>query len=70
MYVYINAKLFVQVTSILKHLFPVPKADAKRVMTFSNEDDFISFRHHTFKVGEGGAIDLEEVGPRFELRRE
>ena len=29
---------------VLKYLFPVPKEDSKRVMTFSNEDDFISFR--------------------------
>jgi U3 small nucleolar ribonucleoprotein protein IMP4 len=35
--------------SILKYLFPVPKEDSKRVMTFANHDDFISFRHHTYK---------------------
>lgn len=29
---------------VLKFLFPVPKEDSKRVMTFSNENDFISFR--------------------------
>ena len=29
---------------ILRALFPVPKEDAKRVMTFANEADFISFR--------------------------
>jgi U3 small nucleolar ribonucleoprotein protein IMP4 len=29
---------------VLKYLFPVPKEDSKRVMTFANEDDFISFR--------------------------
>lgn len=28
----------------LKFLFPVPKDEAKRVMTFCNEDDVISFR--------------------------
>lgn len=30
--------------SILKHLFPAPKPDSKRVLTFANQDDFISFR--------------------------
>ena len=59
-----------RVTSILKYLFPVPKEDSKRVITFANHDDFISFRHHTYKKGEGGkGVELKEVGPRFQLRR-
>ncbi len=33
-----------RVKGILSALFPVPKEDAKRVMTFGNEEDFISFR--------------------------
>jgi U3 small nucleolar ribonucleoprotein protein IMP4 len=33
-----------RIRDILKYLFPVPKDDSKRVMTFANEDDFISFR--------------------------
>mmetsp|Transcript_2040 Transcript_2040/g.8999 ORF Transcript_2040/g.8999 Transcript_2040/m.8999 type:complete len:87 (-) Transcript_2040:58-318(-) len=52
---------------ILKHLFPVPKPDAKRVITFANNSDFISLRHHNYRREEGG-IALTEVGPRFELR--
>jgi U3 small nucleolar ribonucleoprotein protein IMP4 len=43
-----STKLGERVTTILKHLFPVPKVDSKRVMTFSNNDDLISFRHHTY----------------------
>ena len=31
-------------TSILKYLFPVPKTESKRVMTFANDSDYISFR--------------------------
>jgi len=55
--------------SILKYLFPVPKEESKRVITFANHDDFISFRHHNFKKVEGGKdIELKEVGPRFQLR--
>ena len=43
--------------------------DSKRVITFANHDDFISFRHHNFKKVEGGKdIELKEVGPRFQLR--
>lgn len=33
-----------QVSNILKYLFPVPKEDSRRVMTFANQEDFISFR--------------------------
>jgi U3 small nucleolar ribonucleoprotein protein IMP4 len=39
-----SSKLGERVRDCLKYLFPVPKEDSKRVMTFSNEDDFISFR--------------------------
>lgn len=53
--------------SILKFLFPVPKEESKRVMTFSNESDYISFRHHVFSKT-GKAVELVEVGPRFELK--
>lgn len=39
-----SSKLGERVRDCLKYLFPVPKKDSKRVMTFSNESDFISFR--------------------------
>ena len=63
--------------TVLKALFPVPKEDSRRVMTFVNRDDTVSFRHHVYrKVGaqERAAdptrkdIELAEVGPRFELK--
>ena len=56
-----------RVQSILQHLFPVPKDESTRVITFSNEDDFISFRNHSFSKQEK-EVELEELGPRFELR--
>uniref|UniRef100_K3WK67 Brix domain-containing protein n=1 Tax=Globisporangium ultimum (strain ATCC 200006 / CBS 805.95 / DAOM BR144) TaxID=431595 RepID=K3WK67_GLOUD len=56
-----------RVSNILKHLFPVPKPDSKRVITFSNDNDFISFRHHVFKKT-GRDVELQECGPRFELQ--
>jgi U3 small nucleolar ribonucleoprotein protein IMP4 len=33
-----------RIRDVLRYLFPVPKEDSKRVMTFANENDFISFR--------------------------
>eukprot|EP00300_Choanocystis_sp_HF-7_P028391 c33971_g1_i1.p1 GENE.c33971_g1_i1~~c33971_g1_i1.p1 ORF type:complete len:314 (-),score=83.11 c33971_g1_i1:18-890(-) len=59
-----------RVTKILKHLFPVPKEDSQRVMSFVNDSDYISFRHHVYRA-EGHRpedIVLKEVGPRFEMR--
>lgn len=39
-----SSRLGVRLRDVLKYLFPVPKEDSKRVMTFSNRDDFVSFR--------------------------
>jgi U3 small nucleolar ribonucleoprotein protein IMP4 len=62
-----------RVADVLRHLFPVPKADSRRVLTFANDADAISFRHHVYTRPPGGgrdkdAVVLSEVGPRFELR--
>jgi len=64
-----ESKLGRRTVNILKYTFPVPKADSKRVMVFSNSDDFISFRHFTFEKRGSRKEDvkLKEVGPRFEL---
>lgn len=63
-----NSKIGKRVTSILKHLFPVPKPNSKRIITFSNSDDYISFRHHNYSKEAKGQIELTEVGPRFEMK--
>lgn len=63
-----KTKLGERVMSILKYLFPVPKEDSKRIITFANHDDYISFRHHTYKKIYGKDIELVEVGPRFQLK--
>lgn len=63
-----KTRLGERVMSILKYLFPVPKEDSKRILTFANHDDFISFRHHTHKKVDGKEIVLHEEGPRFQLR--
>mmetsp|Transcript_16216 Transcript_16216/g.50955 ORF Transcript_16216/g.50955 Transcript_16216/m.50955 type:complete len:291 (-) Transcript_16216:47-919(-) len=55
--------------NILKFLFPVPRPESKRVMTFANVNDFISFRHHVYAMPKGAkSVALTEVGPRFEMR--
>ncbi|KAG6499708.1 hypothetical protein ZIOFF_039499 [Zingiber officinale] len=33
-----------RIANILKHLFPVPKPETKRIITFANKSDYISFR--------------------------
>ena len=67
-----NSKLGERIVEILKNLFPIPKKDGNRVLTFSNNDDFISFRHHNFekkkKFNGEFEVNLEEIGPRFEMR--
>ncbi|RMX61544.1 hypothetical protein pdam_00013717 [Pocillopora damicornis] len=62
-----NSKLGERVKSILKYLYPVPKDESKRVITFANQEDYISFRHHTYKKVDG-QVELAEVGPRFEMK--
>jgi U3 small nucleolar ribonucleoprotein protein IMP4 len=54
--------------NILKCLFPVPRSDSKRVITFANQNDFISFRHHMYSKQSHDSVALHEVGPRFEMR--
>ncbi|KAF9006482.1 anticodon-binding protein [Cyathus striatus] len=62
-----SSQLGERVQDVLKYLFPVPKEESKRVMTFANENDYISFRHHVF-VKTGRQVQLAEVGPRFEMK--
>ena len=59
-----------RVVSILKFLFPVPKEDSKRVITFANHDDYICFRHHTYKmVDKQVRIRFFSFGQGFNDRR-
>jgi U3 small nucleolar ribonucleoprotein protein IMP4 len=63
-----NSKLGHRISNALRFLFPVPKPDAKRIMTFVNDRDFISFRHHVFLKTSHREVQLAEVGPRFDMR--
>uniref|UniRef100_A0A3B5MJY1 Brix domain-containing protein n=1 Tax=Xiphophorus couchianus TaxID=32473 RepID=A0A3B5MJY1_9TELE len=62
-----TSRLGKRVSNILKYLFPVPKDDSRRVITFANQEDFISF-HHTYKKTDHKNVELTEVGPRFEMK--
>lgn len=53
-----GSKLGDRVQKILGALFPVPKDDAKRVMTFANDNDFISFRSVLNGKGGRGGSDV------------
>lgn len=63
-----TSKLGKRVETILKNLFPPGvKKDSSRVMTFSNDGDFISVRQHVYVKTRDG-VEIAEVGPRFEMR--
>ena len=61
-----TTRLGQRIADVLKYLFPVPKLESTRVLTFDNANDFISFRHHTYNK-KGKNVMLTEVGPRFEM---
>lgn len=37
-------------------------------MTFVNNDDIISFRHHVHRKQSEKEVELREIGPRFEMK--
>ena len=57
-----------RISDVLKHIFPMPKLDSKRIITLSNRDDFISFRHHLYRKPEYNQVETKELGPRFEMK--
>jgi U3 small nucleolar ribonucleoprotein protein IMP4 len=66
-----TSKVGNRIATILKHLFPEPKPKSKRIFTFANKSDYISFRHHTYERFKGvgpESVSLSEIGPRFEMR--
>lgn len=63
----LSTKVGTRVATILKHLFPVPKPESKRVISLINQADLIAFRHHVYSR-EKADVHLFEVGPRFDLR--
>ncbi|KAH9278434.1 U3 small nucleolar ribonucleoprotein IMP4 [Echinococcus granulosus] len=63
----LNTALGRRVRCILKHLFPVPKEETKRVVVWYEDEDIIRFRHHTYKYV-NRELEVEEHGPRFDMR--
>jgi U3 small nucleolar ribonucleoprotein protein IMP4 len=63
-----SSQLGQRLGNVLKCLFPVPKADTKRIITLQNDNDFISFRHHMYNKIKEDKVELSEVGPRFEMQ--
>lgn len=65
-----KSKVGSRIEEIIKNVFPSPKVDSKRVITFANNSDYISFRHHTYEKigGKDNNVMLEEIGPRFDMR--
>jgi U3 small nucleolar ribonucleoprotein protein IMP4 len=55
-----------RVARVLQALYPIPKEESRRVITFANNHDYISFRHHMY-TKEKGRVELQEAGPRFEM---
>jgi len=64
-----KSSLGLRVQNILKYIYPVPKPESKRVVTFANHEDHIVVRHHVYKKADAGRnIELSELGPRFQLK--
>ncbi|WAQ83331.1 hypothetical protein PtA15_3A700 [Puccinia triticina] len=55
-----SSKLGGRISSVLKYLFPVPREESTRVMSFQNQSDFISFRHHVFVKTSHKEVQLAE----------
>jgi len=57
-----------RIATILQALYPVPRPESKRVITYANRNDFISFRHHMYEKNSKGKVEIKEAGPRFEMQ--
>ncbi|GMG39145.1 unnamed protein product [Ambrosiozyma monospora] len=63
-----STKLGLRVVTALKHCFPPGvKLESPRVVSFINQEDFISVRQHLY-VKTKDDVEVSEVGPRFEMR--
>jgi U3 small nucleolar ribonucleoprotein protein IMP4 len=63
----LSSNLGIRVKKICQALFPVPKPESRRIISFVNRTDWISVRQHTFKRV-SGQTELVEIGPRMEMR--
>jgi ribosome production factor 1 len=65
-----NTRLGHTIGRMLAALFPQqPGFEARQVVTFHNQRDFIFFRRHRYMFDEDGKrVKLQEIGPRFTLK--
>ena len=63
----LNTKIGGRIFKSLQCFFPIPKPDSRRLMTFKNENDFISFRHHTYTKEKGILLDFFSQKGSFSL---
>jgi U3 small nucleolar ribonucleoprotein protein IMP4 len=63
----LSSRLGGRVKAALQALFPVPRLESTRLVSFINTNDWISFRQSTYQKNKG-QLEFAEVGPRFELR--
>jgi U3 small nucleolar ribonucleoprotein protein IMP4 len=64
----LSTKVGRRFAKVLQALYPIPRPESKRVITFANNNDFISFRHHMYEKNAKGKVELKEAGPRFEMQ--
>ncbi len=64
----LNSKVGQRVARILQALYPIPRPESRRIITFANRDDHISFRHHMYDKSNKGKVVIKEAGPRFEMQ--
>ena len=57
-----------RIGKILQGLYPIPRPESKRVITYANKGDFISFRHHMYDKDVKKKVTIKEAGPRFEMQ--
>uniref|UniRef100_A0A914BWL2 Brix domain-containing protein n=1 Tax=Acrobeloides nanus TaxID=290746 RepID=A0A914BWL2_9BILA len=62
----LNSKLGQRVTNVLKYLFPVPKADSKRVVTFANQK--ISFHSVNMSIEKMKLVKLSSRNWGLDLK--
>jgi len=63
-----TTKIGKRIGKIIQALYPVPRPESKRVITYANRSDFISFRHHMTSKDLKGKAQIKEAGPRFEMQ--
>jgi len=63
----LSSKLGKRIMTIIQALFPVPKPETRRLISFVNRNDWISMRQHSFTRSKG-EIQFAEIGPRMELK--